>query len=325
MKKKFSVRNLIKAAAFVSLTALLIWGLTRLMQPKFYFKSSLKTPETELWKEFYSLPENEVEVLFLGASSSYCGIDAPEISRITGLKTYVLAASSARLYDNYYMLREALRFQTPKLVVLEIGTIRGSSFGGNIIYKRIYDDMKWSSVKLEALKGRNASLEKKEPLINRFFTLLDFHSRWNELTDADFFPQRYQSIQQGFVACEDIGTDIAHDKFHETTDQHAIDSAIEYYSQIVRLCHQKGIPLVTIRVPSPGWSWNMHEEAASLAEDAGLLFVDYNDDLNYPRIGIDDTNDWRDGAHLNRYGASKFAPVLAEDLKVWAREAGLIN
>ncbi|MBQ4001814.1 MAG: hypothetical protein II601_05485, partial [Lachnospiraceae bacterium] len=51
-----------------------------------------------------------------------------------------------------------------------------------------------------------------------------------------------------------------------------------------------------------------------LAEQYGLPFTDYNDETNYPRIGITDETDWRDDIHLNKYGAKKFAKVLSEDL-----------
>ena len=118
MKQKKHLKNLIKAFAFVLLVVLLLWGITRLMQPKYYFASQLKTPETELWNEFYALPKNDVEVLFLGASSVYCGVDAPEVGALTGRKVYTMASSSARMYDLYYMFQEALRFQKPDMLAL---------------------------------------------------------------------------------------------------------------------------------------------------------------------------------------------------------------
>jgi hypothetical protein len=314
MKQKKHLKNLIKALVFLLLVVLLLWGITRLMQPKYYFASQLKTPETELWNEFYALPKNDVEVLFLGASSVYCGVDAPEVGALTGRKVYTMASSSARMYDLYYMFQEALRFQTPETVVLDMGCIRFETYGFDRIYKRTYDDMRWSSVKLEALSGRNAHLEKKEPLINRFITLLDFHSRWNELTEVDFFPWKYKTIERGFVPCEDVGRNLRHDQY-ETVEEAVPDEAtLAYFGRIVDTCAEKGIRLILVKVPSISWHVSWSEEASRIAARYGLLYTDYNDEMNYPRIGITDETDWRDDIHLNKYGAKKFAKVLSEDL-----------
>ena len=313
MKKRPWLKNLIKATVFVLIAALMIVGLTALLQPKYYFKSSLKTPETEMWNEFYSLPENDLDVLFLGASTLYCSTDAAQITETTGLSAYTLASSSVRVYDLYYMLQEALRFQSPKTVVMDMGGIRVQTFSFDRIYKRTYDDMKWSSVKLEALKGRNENLVKPEPLLNRFITLMDFHTRWNELTEVDFNPGKYRSVSRGFVASEDVAKDITHD-YHNTEEAHADDPTVEYLAKIVALCHEKQIELVLIKAPTPSWNESWHDEAVRLAEANGLRFIDYNDDVNYPRLKLNDKKDWRDSGHVNMYGAAKFTPVLAEDL-----------
>ena len=314
MKQKKHLKNLIKAFAFVLLVVLLLWGITRLMQPKYYFASQLKTPETELWNEFYALPKNDVEVLFLGASRVYCGVDAPEVGALTGRKVYTMASSSARMYDLYYMFQEALRFQKPDMLVLDMGPIRYETYGFDRIYKRTYDDMRWSSVKFEALKGRNAILEKPESLINRFITLLDFHTRWNELEEVDFVPWKYKTIERGFVPCSDIAKGISHNQFDISLKVNVDEMGLEYFGRIVELCEKYDIKLVLIRVPAIAWSHSWNEEASRLAEQYGLPFTDYNDEMNYARIGIDDQTDWRDELHLNKYGAKKFAKVLSEDL-----------
>ncbi|MBR6977483.1 MAG: hypothetical protein IKH74_03680, partial [Lachnospiraceae bacterium] len=214
----------------------------------------------------------------------------------------------------YYMFQEALRFQKPDMLVLDMGPIRYETYGFDRIYKRTYDDMRWSSVKFEALKGRNAILEKPESLINRFITLLDFHTRWNELEEVDFMPWKYKTIERGFVPCNDMAKGISHNQFDISLKVNVDEMGLEYFGRIVELCEKYGIKLVLIRVPAIAWSHSWNEEASRLAEQYGLPFTDYNDEMNYPRIGIDDQTDWRDELHLNKYGAKKFAKVLSEDL-----------
>lgn len=320
MKKHPRLANLIKAVIFVLLAILMVWGLTKLMQPKYYYQSSLKTPETEMWNEFYSLPEDDVDILFIGASTVYCGVDIPEFQEETGLRAYTVASSSARVYDVYYLLKEALRFQSPKKVVMDMGSIRVGTFSFDKIYKRTYDNMKWSSVKMEAVKGRNEHLIESEPLVNRFLTLMDFHSRWDELTEVDFTPEKFRTVQRGYIACEEVAKNVTHDYYAKNKGV-VDDYAVEYFHKIVDLCKENQIELVLVKVPTPSWNETWHKKAVKLANEAGLPFIDYNDDANYPRIGLVDAEDWRDSGHLNKYGAAKFTPVIAEDLSTDFRNA----
>ena len=315
MKKHPHINNILNAVLFLALTVLVLWGLTKLTQPKYYFNSKFKTPEAEMWSGFYALPKNSVDVLFLGSSCAYCGFDAPTIAEETGKGVFTMASSSAETYDIYYMLQEALRFQSPSTVVLEMDTITFEVFSYDVVYKRTYDNMRWSSVKLEALKERNKHLYKPEALLNRFVPLIDYHSRWKELTAIDFAPEHFRSVELGFVPCDIVGEDLSHNLFEQTGEVVIDETSIEYLDKIVSLCREKGIKLVLMRVPLITWNRSWSEAVRSLAEERGLPYIDYNEPENYMRVGIVDTKDWRDAYHLNKYGARKFVPVLLEDMK----------
>ena len=69
---------------------------------------------------FFNEPADEFDLLFFGTSHMYTSVAPPLLWEETGLKSYVLASQSQPIWATYYYIREALRSQTPKCVVLEL-------------------------------------------------------------------------------------------------------------------------------------------------------------------------------------------------------------
>lgn len=75
---------------------------------------------------FFSLPNHTVDVLFTGTSHIYCSYIPQKIYDDTGITSAVLATSAQSYQNTYWLLKEALRHQQPKLVVLDIHSITSS-------------------------------------------------------------------------------------------------------------------------------------------------------------------------------------------------------
>ena len=76
--------------------------------------------EKASWNAFYDFTkDNEVDVLLVGNSHLYTGINPNHLSCLLGANCFILAGSGAPVIDVYYALEEALTRCTPKLVVLE--------------------------------------------------------------------------------------------------------------------------------------------------------------------------------------------------------------
>ena len=68
---------------------------------------------------FYYLPEDTVDILFLGDSHSYCTYISQDIFNQTGITSASLATSSNSIINQYWQLKEAFKKQKIKMVVLE--------------------------------------------------------------------------------------------------------------------------------------------------------------------------------------------------------------
>ena len=66
-----------------------------------------------------SQPENSLDVLFLGDSEAYSGFVPMALWKDTGIASFVCASVDQKPYETEDFLREALKNQSPKVVVLE--------------------------------------------------------------------------------------------------------------------------------------------------------------------------------------------------------------
>lgn len=115
---KFPVIHLTLKATI--LTAI-IWGVISYVDQKGYFNPNQKNNHTKTkWDSYYSFTEdNNVDVLLLGNSHLYSGINPKNLSATLGLNAFILASPGTNMADTYYSLKEALKLSSPGLVVVE--------------------------------------------------------------------------------------------------------------------------------------------------------------------------------------------------------------
>ena len=115
--KKFFVKSLLFlgiVAAFIAAADLS--GLFKADQKNNHDKAA--------WDGFYEFTEdNEVDVLMIGNSHLYTGINPNHLSCLLGANCYILASPGVSVIDNYYALKEALSRCHPSMVVLETYSI----------------------------------------------------------------------------------------------------------------------------------------------------------------------------------------------------------
>lgn len=94
------------------------------------------------WDGLYKFSsENEVDLLILGNSKTYCGINPKTMSSRLGANTFVLATPNGSLTQSYYNLREALTVCKPKMVAIEVSTLNSTTMadkegsGKSFLYK----------------------------------------------------------------------------------------------------------------------------------------------------------------------------------------------
>ena len=67
----------------------------------------------------YQQPGNTVDVLVAGSSVAYSGTNTNVLWEAYGISSYDLCGAEQPFWSTYYQLKEALRLQRPKLIVLD--------------------------------------------------------------------------------------------------------------------------------------------------------------------------------------------------------------
>ena len=299
------------AALIVSivLTCLILALLTCLLIPK-YMRGIVEGSFTE---EYYD-DKAPHEVLFIGDCELYENVSTVELFRKYGISSYIRGNSQQLIWQSYYLLEDVLRYETPKVVVFNVYSLKYNEPQSETYNRMTLDGMRWSKVKYDAI---NASMTKDESFIEYVFPLLRFHSRWQELKNSDlnYLFSKEPVTVNGYYLRADIRPIDEFPDPKALTDPTLGSNAMDYLQKMTDLCASKGIKLVLVKSPItyPYWYPEWDSQVAEFANKNNIPYI--NDVEKIDDIGLDMTHDTYDGGeHLNVYGAEKFADCLGSYL-----------
>lgn len=298
---------------------LTIYMITPIFKAKWIDTNFAVTAE---WDGFYDEPKDSINVLYLGSSHVMAGINPLEIWKEYGITGYICGSTKLSLPATYAYLQEALKYQTPEVVVLDMSRI--FQFYENQEYeedtRRALDYLKYSETKMEAASVLMEGDSQQTKLSYRF-PFFRYHSRWQELTKEDFqyLTREQHCMEKGMsMRFDRSGFDLPKDfmEAENTNERYQIDRvSAEYFEKITLLCKEKNIELLLVKIPSYNWNLKRHTLSAQLAETYGLEFIDYTmPDMRkqIQFVGKDDFVD--EGDHINTYGANKVSKHLGQYL-----------
>lgn len=266
-------------------------------------------------QDYYEQPAGTVDVLMLGSSRSGINFDCEELWKEYGISSYMLWGSFQPMWNTYYYLKEAIKVNRPKVVVLETNTG---------IYSFEYSDderqyvntygMKMSSNKVEAVQA-SAPQERWADLL---LGLPIYHTRYTELTETDF--RRYPwniskhvskggSVRYGSGTLTDYG-----DAADLVTIKEVNFKEELYLRKIIELCQSENLPLLLIEGPvtdrtnlQPYFNY-----IKTIADEYSLPYLNYN--LLDADTGLNISDIYVDNAHLNTNGGRKVSSHLGKYL-----------
>ena len=155
------------------------------------------------------------------------------------MAAYLMTGAEQPLWNSYYNLKEALKTQKPKLVVLDM-----------FCPSRFYDDFQpgWAD---ENLDGMRISLNKLEAVYTSvqeeqshfFLGFTEYHSRYDQLTTEDFqnfvWNRKTQERWKGYTPLNRHAELTEPDMSHVTTSQEMTEKSKEYFEKIVELTKKR--------------------------------------------------------------------------------------
>lgn len=260
-------------------------------------------------QNFYRQPEGSIDVLMVGNSHSGINIDTATLWKEYGIASYNLWGGVQPLWNSYHFLVEALKYQRPKLVVLEVtATVSDYEYSDEQNRLKNVAGMKLSKNKLEAVKASAPESDR----LNLLLGLPLYHGRFNEVCEEDFenFPWSdglenykgsyllYGTGNYRFESAEGVDT-----------SREIMDKEREYLIKCIELCRDEGIPMLLLKTPAleRTWEQEIYNTVAGIAEEYSLEFINMN--LMDEQVGIT-ADDWSLDRHMNGSGARKVAAYL---------------
>lgn len=310
-----TVRNVLSVTAVILVFALLLSFLTILLQPK-YMEDLV---EGSMLSQYYGEYDQAGghDVIFIGDCEVYANFTPMEMYRQAGITAYVRGSSQQLLWQSYYVLQETFRYETPKVVVLNVNAMRHGEPVSEAYNRLTIDKMKWSKEKVGIIQ---ASMMEEEDFLSYVFPILRYHSRFDELTGEDFryLFTRKDNTWNGHLINQEVNPVSTLPAKRNLRDYQFADVCYEYLDKIRLLCEEAGVELILIKAPSvyPYWYDEYDAQIKDYAAEHGLTFYNFLNDVQ--QIGIDyDTDTYDAGLHLNLAGATKlsrfFADILAEN------------
>lgn len=254
--------------------------------------------------------EADFDVLFSGSSHVWNGISPMDMWEQNGIVAYNLATSGSRIPTAYWVLRNALEYTDPKLVVIDGCYLLDEKTNSNVYYNhRAFDAMPFGRLKIQAITDL---YENKEDIQRYLFPFMLYHSRWEEFTLSEVINVKPMTTM-GFAALMDV-TDIERQRLISDTATDIDNVSVEYLKKMIELCQSREIDVLIIYVPFSADETSQNEAVflRGIAEEYGVTYLDpelLSEQVNYE---TDFHNDMTNNSHLNISGAHKLSYYLGD-------------
>ncbi len=263
-------------------------------------------------KKYYDYlnTKDEIDVVFLGTSHVIDGILPTILYEDYGITSYNLANHGEMMPTSYWVLRNALQYHTPKVVVIDLFVVNAEGTYYNKAFSHCsLDAFPLTTIKLQAIWDLFDDTETRMEFINNFNT---YHSRWNEtfsLGDMSYIPH-YGGAELLIEAEPNQGPLTTGTVVDDTMTE-----GILYFEKILDLCDRKGIQVVCTNLPYSGFEERIGATnyAKQILKERNIPCIDFQ--LDADMIGLNLNADFRDSHHLNVVGASKVTHYIGEFLE----------
>ncbi len=289
----------LRLTAFFLLAALLIFGLGQLLRDRDTTLSSL-----------YSEPDDTVDVFIVGSSHVNSGFMPAVLWKEYGISAHNVFSWSQPMWISYYFIEEALRTQSPQVIVLDL---YGMMYGNSTEQPKAIDEVNYKNsfqidTDLTFLRMiqtvKTCGIDLRNPI--DFLNIVRYHTRWKYLdrTAWTYDPHRDPDYLKGYGPQFDVFPCDVPASSGSIQAREPYDTAVLWLDKIVGLCKEHGIELVFTMTPYTYQASELEifRWLEQYATERDIPFLNYADG-DGARIGFDYTSQMSDSGHLNYHGA----------------------
>ena len=340
------IRKLMRAICFCLLFVILFIFLSGAFIPR--TGTTEDGMESRISKAYRGEPRDSIDTVFIGNSDIYRAISPVDLFHQTGITSAIAGRPNKQLSEVPGDIRDILRYQNPKTIVLETDCMFS---GTNPGFKKGISPLEAEAAKLDVAgqapsKATDADVAGQAPskatdtahqniftkckallqegdsaflaALNYKFPLVKYHDNWKHLKLTTFLQPRgkYHFSNKGMAYANTVKAyPFGNEYMQISGGKHAMlsEEKLDQFQKIYDLCDRNGIRLVLLTVPSANtWNKGKSDTVKQLAKKYDLTYYDYNRQLP---AGFDWATDSKDGGnHLNYAGASAVTKDLAKKL-----------
>lgn len=340
------IRKLMRAICFCLLFVILFVFLSGAFIPR--TGTTEDGMESRISKAYRGEPRDSIDTVFIGNSDIYRAISPVDLFHQTGITSAIAGRPNKQLSEVPGDIRDILRYQNPKTIVLETDCMFS---GTNPGFKKGISPLEAEAAKVDVAgqapsKATDADVAGQAPskatnapqqnifdkckallqegdsaflaALNYKFPLVKYHDNWKHLKLTTFLQPhgKYHFSNKGMAYANTVKAyPFGNEYMQLSGGKHAMlsEEKLDQFQKIYDLCDRNGIRLVLLTVPSANtWNKGKSDTVKQLAKKYDLTYYDYNRQLP---AGFNWVTDSKDGGnHLNYAGASAVTKDLAKKL-----------
>ena len=299
------MKSLIKSVTFIMIFLILLFLALKI----FWLE---RNPITYFYKE----PKDTLDIVYIGASSSYAHFNTTLAYEEYGFTTGMLAYDGQPFPAAEYLIKEAEKYQNPSLYVIDLVKLaRPFSEITDTQIRKVTDSMRKSQNRTNTINKLLSYTEvPKEEYVNYYYSFLKYHEIWKSPKSIliNIFGNR--NLYKGYTLSKD------------TIKKYPI----KYYdwpNEIIRLDQENILALenlldyikseslnVIFVIPKRTYELNEMKKinyGISIIRENGFNVINFNTLKDFE---VDFENDFYNEQHLNVWGATKYTLYFSKYL-----------
>ncbi len=266
-------------------------------------------------RDMYAQPRNTIDVVFMGSSHIHCNVNTALLWEKYGIASYDYSAAEQPLWMTYYYLKEILKYQKPRLVVLDLYS--PARFKDDYQYNWLEDNLNGVRFSWNKLQMIAASCE-FDKIWNYFPSIATYHLRYADLKEEDWdyltAAKHERAAFKGYTPYYSVSPQEEPVLSEKLSGGITIKSEI-YLQRIIEYAEDHGIDLFLMVSPyiTTDEDELVYNRIREIAHQHGLEFNSTN--YHYGTMDLDFEVDFNDHSHLNYLGSCKFSDYLGKELK----------
>lgn len=302
---KTGMKNFIKFFTFF----LIVAGIMLYLNEVFFYRDKSVWSTDHRVKKYQELPEDSLDVLFLGSSNLMSSVNPVQLWKETGIQSYAYCSRAQTFAFTYAYLQDALKTQSPECVVIDAYSVFSEKVVNGLSNTDFHFGINMDNLSAQAKTELLMKHVSKSEWLAYYFPLLKNHNyfkNWENPTDET------EAIFMGYCFADSK-------EMFEKPEYSDLYGALEdvdgmYLQKIIELCEAEGIDLFVIKTPVV-YSDEEHQVLNALkqmCEAYDVIFYDMSMDTD--EWGFDFGEDMLNYFHNNTSGAEKVTARLGEIL-----------